>query len=114
MMGKREGWLWCSILNKDSVVPEQNHSPIVETTVTVGGAPITVWVLRGTDFIDAEGNRVLPLGYLSNNEVLKFKSMLEHVDDNGVTIHRTLPMEWEVIDAMVDEMRSEDAETIYE
>lgn len=94
-----------SILIADSVIPRANHTPIA-VDVTKNAKPLTVWLLRGLEFKDDEGNPVTPLGYLSNDEYFTLRTMLAHTDENDVYHERTLPMSWEDIDAMVIAMRA--------
>lgn len=89
-----------SILIAGSVIPRANHKPI-PVDVTRNDQPLTVWLLRGLEFHDAEGEPVQPEGYLSNDEYFTLRTMLEHTDENDVYHERTLPMDWEEIDAMV-------------
>ncbi|MGB0504374.1 MAG: hypothetical protein ACPGGD_09995 [Thalassolituus sp.] len=93
-----------SILIAESVIPRANHKPI-PVDVTKKGQPLTVWLLRGLEFHDAEGEEVTPLGYLSNDEFKLLRTMLEHTDENDVYHERKLPYPWEDIDAMVIAMR---------
>jgi len=93
-----------SILLADSVIPRKNHKPI-PVDVTKNGQPLTVWLLRGIKFHGGAGNPVTPEGYLSNDEFKLLSTMLEHTDENDVYHERTLPMDWDEIDAMVIAMR---------
>jgi hypothetical protein len=97
-----------SILLADSVIPRANHTPI-PVDVTKNGQSLTVWLLRGLEFHDEDGNPVTPLGYLSNDEYFLLRTMLEHTDENGVFHERVLPYPWEEIDALVTKMREEAA-----
>lgn len=93
-----------SILIAESVIPRANHTPI-PVDVTKNGQPLTVWLLRGLKFKDEAGEAVTPEGFLSNDEYFLLRTMLEHTDENDVYHERTLPMDWEDIDAMVVAMR---------
>lgn len=94
-----------SILIAGSVIPRANHKPI-PVDVTKNDQLLTVWLLRGLEFKEDEGNPVTPLGYLSNEEFFTLRTMLEHTDENDVYHERTLPMDWDEIDAMVEAMRA--------
>ena len=94
-----------SILIAGSVIPRANHKPI-PVDVTKNGQPLTVWLLRGLKFKDEAGNPVTPEGYLSNDEYFTLRTMLEHTDENDELVARTLPMDWDEIDAMVEAMRA--------
>lgn len=95
-----------SILIAESVIPRANHTPI-SVDVTKNDQPLTVWLLRGLEFKDEAGEAVTPEGYLSNDEYFTLCTMLEHTDENDVYHERTLPMDWDEIDAMVEAMRAE-------
>ncbi|MEQ3693156.1 MAG: hypothetical protein ABNH16_06975 [Thalassolituus sp.] len=97
-----------SILIAESVIPRANHTPI-PVDVTKNGQPLTVWLLRGLEFKDEAGEAVTPLGYLSNEEFFTLRTMLEHADENDVYHERTLPMDWDEIDALVTKKREEAA-----
>lgn len=98
--------LYCSILIPSSFVVPENHSALSTVDVTKNGEPMTVVIFVGTNhFKDEDGNPVTPLGYLSNDEYFLLRTMLEHTDENGVYHERTLPMDWDEIDAMVIAMR---------
>ena len=100
--------LYCSILIPGSFVVPANHSALSFVDVTKDGAEFTVAIMVGTNhFKDEDGNSVTPLGYLSNDEFFTLRTMLEHTDENGVFHERTLPMDWDEIDAMVEAMRAE-------
>lgn len=98
--------LYCSILIPGSFVVPANHSALSFVDVTKDGAEFTVAIMVGTNhFKDVDGNSVTPLGYLSNDEYFLLRTMLEHTDENDVYHERTLPMNWDEIDAMVIAMR---------
>lgn len=99
--------LYCSILIPGSFVVPANHSALSFVDVTKDGAAFTVAIMVGTNhFKDEAGNPVTPLGYLSNDEYFLLRTMLEHTDEDGELIERTLPLSWEDIDAMVIAMRN--------
>lgn len=100
--------LYCSILIPGSLVVPANHSALSTVNVTKDGLPLTVAIMVGTNhFKDEAGNPVTPLGYLSNDEYFLLRTMLEHTDENDVYHERTLPMDWDEIDAMVIALREE-------
>lgn len=98
--------LYCSILIPGSFVVPENHSALSTVDVTKNGNALTVVIFVGTNhFKDEDGNPVTPLGYLSNEEYFTLRTMLEHTDENDELVARTLPMDWDEIDAMVIAMR---------
>lgn len=84
-----------------------NHSPLSVLDVTQGGQAFEIHIYRGKLFHDDEGESFTPLGYLTLQEYFTLRGMLGGVDENGNEIERTLPMEWEEIDAMIEAMRAE-------
>ena len=87
-----------------------NHSPLSVLDVTQGSQTFEVHIYRGKLFHDDEGESFTPLGYLTMQEFFTLRSMLAYTDENGVEHERTLPMEWEEIDAMIEAMRAESAQ----
>ena len=82
-----------------------NHSPLSVLDVTQGGQTFEIHIYRGKLFHDDEGESFTPLGYLTLQEFFTLREMLGGEDENGNEIERTLPMEWEEIDAMINNMR---------
>lgn len=87
-----------------------NHSPLSVLDVTQGGQAFEIHIYRGKLFHDGDGESFTPLGYLTLQEFFTLRSMLAYTDENGVEHERTLPMEWEEIDAMIEAMRAESAQ----
>ena len=87
-----------------------NHSPLSVLDVTQDGQTFEIHIYRGKLFHDDEGESFTPLGYLTMQEFFTLRSMLAYTDENGVEHERTLPMEWEEIDAMIEAMRAESAQ----
>ena len=83
----------------------QNHSPLSVLDVSQGGQTFEVHIYRGKLFHDDDGESFTPLGYLTLQEYFTLRSMLAYTDENGVEHERTIPMEWEEIDAMIINMR---------
>ena len=110
----RQSGAWCSLFVVGTVEPRANHHFLTPEPIAVTkfGHSLAINILCGTtDFHDADGLPVDPVGYISKTEFFALRSMLGGVDDDGNVTERTLPLAWEEIDAMVQAMRQPD-ETI--
>jgi hypothetical protein len=77
-------------------------------TITKAGVPLDLELFRGFDLLNidpetGEQTEITPIGYLSNEEFRALNQMIEA---------ETLPASWEEIDALVEEMRSLNEESI--
>ena len=86
-----------------------NHSPLSVLDVSQGGQTFEIHIYRGKLFHDDEGESFTPLGYLTLQEYFTLRDMLGGENESGNEIERTLPMGWEEIEAMVIQMRVENA-----
>lgn len=98
-----------SILIAGTVVPRPNHIP-VEISLTREGVLIDIWLLRGSTFINEDGEPVTPEACISVDTFQFLSSKVDHTDEEGNTVERTLPLDWESINAMVLELRAQDTE----